>query len=193
MKIRDSGMAEQAVWESFFDPDEILRKVGLGPAGRDAVEFGCGYGTFTLPAARIVSGKLYAIDIDPDMIEATRDRAAKAGVANLELVQRDFMTAGTGLPDACADYVMLFNILHPEDPAALLADAHRILRPGGLVGIIHWNYDPTTPRGPDMSFRPRPEQCRACAEQAGFVMTRDGIVDLPPYHYGMSLRRPDLM
>ncbi len=59
----------------------------------------------------------------------------------------------------------------------------------GLVGIIHWNYDPETPRGPEMNIRPRPEQCRQWAEQAGFKITGDGIIDLPPYHYGMALKK----
>jgi ubiquinone/menaquinone biosynthesis C-methylase UbiE len=96
---------------------------------------------------------------------------------------------GTGLPDASIDYAMLFNILHAECPEALLREAYRILVPGGRVGIIHWNYDSTTPRGPSMDIRPRPEQCRDWAVKVGFRLMAPGILQLPPYHYGMVLER----
>ena len=79
---------------------------------------------------------------------------------------------------------MLFNILHAENPVGLLREAFRILRPGGKAGVIHWNYDPSTPRGPDLSIRPRPEQCRAWMREAGCHLTLP-FVDLPPFHYGL--------
>jgi hypothetical protein len=64
-----------------------------------------------------------------------------------------------------------------------------VLQSGGILGVIHWNYDPSTPRGPDMSIRPRPEQCLHWAIEAGFRLLPPGIVDLPPYHYGMGLEK----
>jgi len=85
---------------------------------------------------------------------------------------------------------MLFNILHAEHPHRLLQEAWRILTPGGCAGIMHWNYDPTTPRGPSMEVRPQPEQCQVWAEHVGFKMLPSGIIDLPPYHYGMILQKP---
>ena len=103
---------------------------------------------------------------------------------------RDFASEGTGLPSASTDYAMLFNILHAECPAVLLAEAFRVLAEGGLLGIIHWNYDPITPHSPSMDIRPRPEQCRDWAVKKGFRLLAPGIVSLPPYHYGMTLERP---
>ena len=79
---------------------------------------------------------------------------------------------------------MLFNILHTEVPLALLQEAYRILEPMGKVGLIHWNYDPSTPRGPSMDIRPRPEQCQQWMKSAGFDLIKP-LVDLPPYHYGI--------
>jgi hypothetical protein len=59
------------------------------------------------------------------------------------------------------------------------------------LGIMHWNFDPSTPRGPTMDIRPRPEQCRDWAIEAGFQLLPSGIIDLPPFHYGMLLaKRP---
>jgi len=190
MKTRESGMPDESMWTDFFDAENVLRKLGLTSSCRDVVDFGCGYGTFTIPAARMISGTVHALDIEPEMVQATAAKAQEAGLNNVETCLRDFVAEGTGLPDASVDYVMLFNILHAERPEALLREALRVLKPGGKLGIIHWNYDPTTPRGPAMAIRPRPEQCREWAERAGFTLVTPGIIDLPPFHYGMTLLRP---
>jgi hypothetical protein len=75
----------------------------------------------------------------------------------------------------------------------MLQEANRILRPDGVLGIMHWNYDPTTPRGPSMGIRPRPEQVEKWAMDAGFQQSAAGIIDMPPYHYGMAMRKPGSM
>lgn len=189
MKIYDSGMPEENVWKTFFDQTSILSKLKLTSEFRDVVEFGCGYGTFTIPAASITTGKVFAIDIEQEMLDSTQKAASKLNLTNIKYILKDFVKEGTGLPDNSVDYAMVFNILHYEQPVKLLEEAFRVLRNGGTVGIIHWNYDPETPRGPEMSIRPKPEQCRQWAEEAGFEMAGDGIIDLPPYHYGMALRK----
>ena len=192
MKTRESGMPEEEMWAGFFNPEAVLRKLGLEPSCGCAVDFGCGYGTFTIPAARMISGIVHALDIDPEMVRATETKAEMAGLQNVHTCLRDFMAGGRGLPPAIADYVMLFKILHTECPQVLLQEAHRLLKLGGLLAIIHWKYDPTTPRGPSMDIRPRPKQCLGCAVNAGFRLLEEGIVDLPPYHYGLVLDRPTL-
>jgi ubiquinone/menaquinone biosynthesis C-methylase UbiE len=184
MKTRESGMPEAEQWETFFDPDSILNQLGLDKTYQAVVDMGCGYGTFAIPAARRIQGRVHAIDIEPQMVAACQDKVKEAGLTNIDCVERDFVTLGTGLPDDAADFVMLFNILHAEDPMRLLKEAYRILAPGGKVGVIHWNYDSTTPRGPSMDIRPRPEQCQDWIRSVGFELTRP-FLDLPPYHYGM--------
>lgn len=188
MKVRESGMPEESVWNRFFAPDHILDAMGLTDAVRDAVDFGCGYGTFALPAARRIQGTLYAFDIEPTMIEATRALAAREPLHNVRVIARDFVADGTALEAESIDYVMLFNILHAETPVGLLNEAYRILAPGGRVGVIHWNYDPDTPRGPPMSMRPRPEACCRWISDAGFIIEQPQIT-LPPYHYGIVARK----
>jgi SAM-dependent methyltransferase len=188
VKTRESGMPEEKFWATFFDPEAILTALNLTRGVRDAVDFGCGYGTFTLPAARRVSGIVYALDIEPDMIAATVRKAKEANLTNIVARQRDFFAEGTGLEPESVDYAMLFNILHAEQPLRLLREAWRILIPGGRVGVIHWNYDPNTPRGPSLTIRPRPADCRRWVEEAGFVMVND-IIDVPPYHYGLYGRK----
>jgi len=133
---------------------------------------------------------VFALDIDSNLIATAERRAAADGLANIEFLHRDFIARGTGLPDGNADYAMLFNILHCADPLGLLREAYRNLRDGGVLGIIHWNPDPTTPRGPPISIRPRPQQCREWAEDVGFTHS-GAFIDLPPYHYGLVLHRQE--
>jgi ubiquinone/menaquinone biosynthesis C-methylase UbiE len=180
-------MPAKEAWEDFFKPAEVLKIMGVDHNVLDVAEFGCGYGTFTIPAAKVANGTVYAMDIEAEMIAITEEASQRHGLRNVKTVLRDFVADGTGLRSAIIDYVMLFNILHVEQPETLLQEAHRILRPKGRLGIIHWNYDPTTPRGPSMSIRPKPEQCVAWAKQAGFVAPVRH--DLKPYHYGIVMKK----
>ena len=187
MKIRESGMPKEEEWTQFFDPGQALSLLGLNHDVVNVADFGCGYGTFTIPAARIISGKIYAFDIEPEMIKTVKQKAKALNLGNVEAILRDFISEGSGLKDESVDYVFLFNILHGEKPEQLLKESYRILKLGGKVGIIHWNYDATTPRGPPMDIRPRPEQCRRWAESVGFIFEQK--FDLKPYHYGLVLRK----
>jgi len=190
MKGRESGMPDEPIWSGFFSPEQTLVRLGLTGSCGDVVDFGCGYGTFTIPAARMVRGAVRALDIEPVMIEATTRKAEREGLNNVRVDLRDFVADGAGLPPDSVDYVMLFNILHCEQPDGLLREAYRILSQGGRLGIMHWNYDPATPRGPSMDIRPRPEQCRNWAQDAGFRIQVFNKIDLPPYHYGWAMEKP---
>jgi ubiquinone/menaquinone biosynthesis C-methylase UbiE len=187
VRIRESDMPNEAEWNQFFDPVQVLSQLGLNHHVVNVADFGCGYGTFTIPAARLIAGKIYAFDIDPEMVKEVKTKAETLKLSNVAVFLRDFISEGSGLGDATVDYVFLFNILHLEKPESLLNESYRILKDGGKVGIIHWNYDSTTPRGPPMSIRPRSEQCRSWAESVGFVF--EGKIDLKPYHYGLVLRK----
>jgi len=65
MKVRDSGMPNEEMWNNFFDSDLILKELLINSQVEHLVEIGCGYSTFTLPAAKLLRGKLYAFDIEP--------------------------------------------------------------------------------------------------------------------------------
>jgi SAM-dependent methyltransferase len=185
MKTRDSGMPGEELWETFFEPEKVLLQLGLTPNHHQVVDLGCGYGTFSLAAARLTSGRVLGLDIDPAMIDRCRERAAAGELDHARFEVRDFVAEGTGLDDASADFVMLFNLLHAESPRVLLDEARRILGPGGRLAVTHWNPDPATPRGPAMDIRPRPEDCRRWMHDCGFRVD-PGIIDLPPWHFGLT-------
>ena len=187
-KGRESGMPEVEMWKGFFDPAHILGRLDCSHPG-NVIEFGCGYGLFTVEAAKRSSGTVYALDIEPEIIAATLTATGMAGVANVQPMERDFVIDGTGLPSHSCDYVMVFNLLHIDEPVMLLREASRVLMPAGKLGIIHWNIDPATPRGPSMEIRPTPEQCRHWAEEAGFRFVRH-VPGIATWHWGLLMQRP---
>jgi len=189
LKVRESGMPEQNLWESFFDPLAILKQLGLNSNCCDALDFGCGYGTFSTAAAQLISGKVVALDIDDSILAMAQGQAIEKEANNIVFQQRDFINDGSGLDDESVDYAMLFNILHVENPAALLTEAYRNLCHGGKLSIIHWNIDPDTPRGPPLSIRPSAKQCLKWATEAGFKGELESIKDLPPYHFGLVVNK----
>lgn len=193
MKGRESGMPDEAYWASFFDAERILDRL-LVASGHcdDLVEFGCGYGTFTLPAARRTRGRVAALDIEPEMVALVRQRAAAQGHANVRGEVRDFMADGSGLQDASQGHAMVFNLLHLEAPLALLREAYRTLQPGGMLSVIHWRSDIDTPRGPPLDIRPTPEQCMTWLANAGFTAIRQvDLASAAPYHFGLLGQRPE--
>jgi SAM-dependent methyltransferase len=191
MKIRDSGMPSESVWQSFFDPEIILIKLGLKPDMEKVVDFGCGYGTFSIAAAKLTNAKIYALDIDAEILELATNSALKQGLGNIRFKKRDFVSNGTEHAAQSIDFAMMFNLLHMEHPQVLLAEAHRILKPNGKLAIMHWNHDASTPRGPALSIRPKPDQIVNWAKSAGFSTHAVNVIDLPPYHYGLVVSAPD--
>ncbi|MCZ7665314.1 MAG: class I SAM-dependent methyltransferase [Thermoleophilia bacterium] len=188
MRLRQSGMPEEFYWESLFDVNGLLDRLGIDAGLGDVVELGCGYGTFSLPVARRITGVLRTFDIDGSMVARTRARATEEGVLNLACELRDAFEQGFGVLAGSQDACLLFNILHCEEPERLLREAFRVLRPGGRLFVVHWRHDPATPRGPSLDVRPRPEQCAAWAATAGFQQCPPGVFDLPPFHFGMVFR-----
>ena len=172
-------------------PEEglILDRLEIDDTVQDIVELGCGYGTFTLPIARRVTGHVDAIDVEPAMLERTRQRAAEAGLTNVVCRRRDAFLDGFGGRPGSRDARLLFNILHCEDPVRILTEAARAVRPAGFVHVIHWRRDIETPRGPSMSIRPGPEQIIGWAGETGVLEPHGPVLDLPPWHYGVRLER----
>jgi ubiquinone/menaquinone biosynthesis C-methylase UbiE len=181
-------MPAVSLWASFFDVDLILSELYIDSDIKDLVEIGCGYGTFTIPSAKKITGDLYAFDIEEGMIEVVKQELRNRLIDNVILEHRDVLTQTTGLADNSIDYVMLFNILHHESPNDFLNETYRILRPNGKVGILHWRSDIETPRGPDLTIRPTPDQILQWVEKQKFSIYKPATV-IKPYHFGLILSK----
>lgn len=184
MKVRESGMPDEKMWNAFFDIDSILSELQINSQVNDIVEVGCGYGTFTIPAAKQINGRLFAFDIEKEMIDVLEQKIKNEGINNIIPEHRDVLTKKTGLANNSMDYVMLFNILHHDTPNEFFNEAYRILKPQGKIGIIHWRSDILTPRGPGLSIRPKPDQVLTWIDKQMFSIHKEPFI-IEPYHFGL--------
>jgi ubiquinone/menaquinone biosynthesis C-methylase UbiE len=117
------------------DPDRILAR--FLNEGDVAVDIGCGPGFFTIPMARKVgeNGLVVAVDIHPEMLEKTKKRAERAGVAGrirLHLSRKDRLGV-----DPKADFALAFWMAHEvADRERLFAEILAALKPGGLLLLV---------------------------------------------------------
>ena len=136
----------QALWP---DPEKILVEMGVAP-GVVAIDLCCGDGLFTVPLAHVAK-RVYAIDIDPVMLDRARARLAEARADNCEFVVTDAIAVDLVVPEP-VDYVFLANTFHGvPDQLGLARGVTAALKPKGLFGIINWHR------------RPREETCRSGA------------------------------
>jgi SAM-dependent methyltransferase len=188
MKVDDSGMPDEAYWNSLFDIRGIVNWLAISSKTVAIVEIGCGYGTFTVPVARRLSGALHAFDIEPSMIDVARRNVGSAGLSNVTFGLRDVIDQGTGLEPNSTDMVLLFNLLHSGERGFLLKEASRILKDRGIVAIIHWRKDIPTPRGPALDVRPDQGQILTASEGLGLAIHGHSRT-LKPYHWGIQLAK----
>ncbi|MBU1011347.1 MAG: class I SAM-dependent methyltransferase [Bacteroidetes bacterium] len=188
MKVRESGMPDEPVWSSFFEPEMVLKAMLVDEHIDDLCEIGCGYGTFTLPAARIIGGELFGFDIEAAMVAVVNQKLLAGRISNVRLAVRDVLKLTTGLESASIDYVMLFNLLHHDKPEELFGEAFRVLKQHGRLGILHWRSDIATPRGPDLSIRPSPERILQLFDNNQFAVEKPTFF-IGKYHYGMVLQK----
>ncbi len=187
MKVRDSGMPDDDYWNSFFDAECVIKKMfGENGCRGNLVEFGSGYGTFTLPASKHLTGTVFALDIEADLIEQLRRKSEEMDVRNIHAEVCDFVTDGTGLESETQSHAMIYNLLHLENPTSLLKEAYRVLRPGGKLSVIHWRSDIPTPRGPSLDIRPTSQQCKEWIKQSGFHHIQDvSLLKCCQFHFGI--------
>jgi len=119
-----------------FKPEKELAKLDI-VTGQTVLDYGCGIGSFTLPLARLVGdgGRVYALDIEPLAVERVRKLAQREGITNIETILLD---NDTGLPDRSVDLVLFIGVLpHLQDARPVLAELHRVLKPGGMLATRH--------------------------------------------------------
>jgi SAM-dependent methyltransferase len=186
LKCRESGMPDEASWSTFFNAEKAISKLWPEAQG-DVLELGCGYGTFTFAVAPRTTGRVTALDIEPDMVDRVNTRAAELGVSNIHAVVRNFVIDGFGVKPGSQTHIMIYNLLHMNEPVPLLRKAYEALHGGGTVSVMHWRTDIPTPRGPPLDIRPTLDMCATWLEQAGFSnITAIDLSDCCPFHYGLT-------
>ena len=142
-------------------PGETAVRHGIQP-GMTVLDIGPGNGTYTIAAARQVGpeGKLFAIDIEPRMIERVQKNAAAAGVGNIEARVADVYDMP--FDDRTFDVITMIAVLGEiPEPDRALAECHRVLQLDGTLAISEIMVDPDSKR---------PSTLRREVEAAGFQM-----------------------
>jgi len=123
---------------------EVLQQTGI-KRGQTVLDFGCGYGAYTIPVARIVGarGKVYALDKDKEALNELMRKAGSAGLKNIEKMET-FGGPEIELADESVDVVLLFDVLHSfyfphaGDRKRLLGEIYRIMKRSAILSISVW-------------------------------------------------------
>jgi arsenite methyltransferase len=122
--------------DSWQQPDKVIAALNLHP-GEIIADLGSGGGYFTFKLAKAVapSGKVYAVDVDKDMIELISKRLKEESGNNVETILAT--PTDPRLPQTGVDLIFTVNTYHHiADRSAYFANARKYLRPGGRIAII---------------------------------------------------------
>ena len=142
--------------DTWLRPQKVLEELTLGPMLK-VVDLGSGPGYFALPIAERVgaSGSVFALDVEPAMLDTLTQRATAAGLSNILAI----LTGARNIPikDEVIDRVLISLVLHEvPEKSRLLSEIGRILKAQGQVVIVEWQ-PWRTEHGPDPGERLAPE------------------------------------
>lgn len=156
---------ERDAWQK---PDEVVKALSL-PADAKVADIGSATGYFAVRLARAVpQGKVYGVDIEPDMGRYLGERAKRESLSNLEPVLAE--PADPKLPEPVDVALIVDTYHHIGDRGTWLRRLGEKLRPGGRVVIIDFRKD--SAKGPPPEHKLSPEQVRQELEAAGYHETR---------------------
>ena len=142
-------------------------------------DIGAGTGYFSLRLAKVVPrGTVYAVDIEPKMLEYVRNRAKTAGLANVVPVLADSVSAR--LPKAVDVVLVVDTYHHIPNRAAYFRNLAKGLTPGGRVAIVDFRKD--APEGPPPEFRFEAAQIVDEMAKAGYRLDTEHKF-LPRQHF----------
>lgn len=170
----------------FSDPASNLAKLGLG-LGMKVVDLGAGSGYYTLEAGRAVgaTGRVYAVDVQKNLLERLRSIATAQGISNIEVVWGNAeRIGGTKLREGIADRVIASNVLFQiEKPDDFCLEIKRLLKSGGRAMIIDWSdISALSPK----SVSPE-SATRRIFEKNGFKLTDSFTAG--DHHYGLIFQK----
>jgi ubiquinone/menaquinone biosynthesis C-methylase UbiE len=178
--LEDPGRDE---WQR---PEEVVNKLDLRP-GENVADIGSGSGYFTVRFARAVgpTGKVFAVDIDREMLAYVARRAKEEHLGNIYPVQAD--AQDPGLEPSSIDLIFICDTLHHiSDRAAYFPLLARALKPGGrLVNIDFEKRE--LPLGPPLAMKIDKRDMIKEAEAGGFKLSQE--FDFLKYQYFLVFTR----
>ena len=170
---------------AFSKPAENIDQFNL-TAGMTVADFGAGSGAYALAMARCVgqSGRVYAIDVQKELLARLGREAKAEHLANLEVIWSDLERAGgSKLADRLVDFVLFANLLFQiSGQYTLFLEAKRILKPDGRLAVIDWR-ESYGNLGPPAERVVKIETVKDIASQAGFVFQKE--FSAGDHHYGL--------
>lgn len=173
----------------FSAPERNIEQLGLQP-NEIVADFGAGSGAYTIAAAQALkgTGKVYAIEVQKDVLMRLEHTCREAHIGNVSFIWGDLeKVGGTKLRDGSVDVVIVSNVLfQAENKKGILEEAKRVLRHQGRLLLIDWtssfqNLGPT----PEQVF---PEaDARALVESLNFTFER--VINAGNFHYGIIFRK----
>lgn len=173
----------------FANPQQNVEKFELNP-GMKIADFGSGSGHYVFAAAKRVSGsgRVYAVDVQKDLLLKLKNEAQKLGLTNVETVWGDIETlGGTKLRDQSLDGVIASNILFQvEDKNGFCEEVKRVLKPQGKVYLIDWT-DSFAGLGPQAKDIMTEIKARGIFENHGFKLEK--TFSAGEHHYGLIFKK----
>ncbi len=173
----------------FSNPEKNIEQFSVDP-GIIAVDLGSGPGFYSLALAKLVgpSGRVYAVDIQKELLSKLQTDAQKEGLHNIKLIWGDLdLENSSTLDDNYADRVVLANVLFQiENKDNLISEAYRILRPGGKLLFVDWS-DSFGGLGPMAKDVVKPDVARTMLEAEKFIFEKE--IQTGDHHYGFIFKK----
>jgi len=175
---------------AFIDPAQVVPLFGLKP-DMVVADFGCATGTYAMLLSRAVlpNGKVYAVDVQRDLLVALKSKFQDEHIGNVELLWGDLdKVGGSKIADRVVDFVLASNILFQmEDKGYTLAlEAKRVLKPDGRAVVIDW-LDSFGNMGPHADQIVTKDMAQKAFTAAGFEVEREFVPG--EHHYGLIMKK----
>ena len=173
------AMLEDQARDAYQKPHEVLTALGLKP-GEVIADIGSGSGYFTLRLAAHAGegGRVYGVDVDPEMVRYLTRRVRDAGLRNVHVVLAD--PDDPLLPEPVDRFLVVDTWHHIENQAKYLGLMRKLLKPGGQVVMIDFQKR-ELPLGPPLAMKIAREDLIRQMEANGFRLAKEhGFL---PYQY----------
>jgi ubiquinone/menaquinone biosynthesis C-methylase UbiE len=169
----------------FTDPVKNIKELNLKNDSFVA-DFGSGVGHYVFPLAEILKdgGKVYAVDIQKDLLSKIKNEASEKHLDNVEVIWADLESlGGSKIRSGSLDALIASNILFQvEDKKAFCAECARVLKSGGRLFFIDWS-DSFGGIGPAPGHVIKEENAKKIFSEEGFSLQKE--IPAGAHHYGM--------